>query len=64
METSKTIQQALSTGNANLVRELARTSQTSQQEMAYEFIADLIENRHPHGQPHRAPYTEDRSSAA
>jgi hypothetical protein len=54
MDTGKSIKQALSTGNASIVRELARTSQTSQQEMAYEFIAELIETR----------YLQDGSSAA
>jgi len=50
METGKSIKQALSTGNANIARELARTSKTSQQEMAYEFIAELIESRYPQDQ--------------
>lgn len=54
METGKSIKQALSTRNADLARELARASQSDQQEMAYEFIAELIESRYP----------QDRSSAA
>jgi hypothetical protein len=64
METGKSIKEALSTGNADMARELARDSQSNQQGLAYEFIADLIEYRHPRSQAPRTHYPHDRSSAA